>query len=136
MSKESQGVSVLPESECWKLLSSVAVGRLITSVEGQPAVFPVNFVVRDRAVLFQTAEGTKLVSTAINNQVLFEADDFDSAEGWSVIVNGTAQILDSDEGTAEAESAGLRSWTPTVKPHFVKIRSLRVTGRRFAFAGS
>ena len=43
-------------------------------------IFPVNFVVQHRTVLFRTAEGTKLVSAAINNRVLFEADDHNVAE--------------------------------------------------------
>jgi len=93
MSTESQPISILSETECWNLLSSVALGRLVTSVDGQPEIFPVNFVVQHRTVLFRTAEGTKLVSTAINNQVLFEADDHGVTEGWSVIVKGQARIL-------------------------------------------
>jgi nitroimidazol reductase NimA-like FMN-containing flavoprotein (pyridoxamine 5'-phosphate oxidase superfamily) len=133
MSIESQPISILPESECWNLLSSVALGRLVTSVDGQPAIFPVNFVVQRRTVLFRTAEGTKLVSAAINNQVLFEADDHGIEEGWSVIVKGTARILRTDEDINAAERAQLLPWTATVKQHYVRIRPLSVTGRRFFF---
>ena len=97
MSIESQPISILSETECWNLLSSVALGRLVTSVDGQPAIFPVNFAVQRRTVLFRTSEGTKLVSAAINNQVLFEADGHGVTEGWSVIVKGTARILRTDE---------------------------------------
>jgi hypothetical protein len=35
-----------------------------------PEIFPVNFVTPRRAVLFRTAEGTKLVSAAINDKHL------------------------------------------------------------------
>jgi uncharacterized protein len=133
MSGESQPISILSETECWNLLSSVALGRLITSADGQPEIFPVNFVVQHRTVLFRTAEGTKLVSTAINNQVLFEADDHGVTEGWSVIVKGTAHIVRSDEEIHEADRAQLLPWTATVKQHYVRIRPLRVTGRRFIF---
>ena len=82
-------VTILSASESWDLLSSVAVGRLVTSVDGRPEIFPVNFAVQNRTVLFRTAEGTKLVSAVMNNQVLFEADAYDAEEGWSVIVRGT-----------------------------------------------
>ena len=133
MSEESQPISILPESECWNLLASVALGRLVTSVGGEPEIFPVNFVVQHRTVLFRTAEGTKLVSAAINNRVLFEADDHHVAEGWSVIVKGTASTLRSDEEIDEAEQAQLLPWTATVKQHYVRIRPLSVTGRRFVF---
>lgn len=81
MSNQTQLASVLPESECWQLLSSTSLGRLITSVDNQPEVFPVNFAVQNRTLLFRTAEGTKLVSTAINHHVVFEADDHDDAQG-------------------------------------------------------
>jgi nitroimidazol reductase NimA-like FMN-containing flavoprotein (pyridoxamine 5'-phosphate oxidase superfamily) len=133
MSTESQPISILSETECWNLLSSVALGRLVTSVDGQPEIFPVNFVVQHRTVLFRTAEGTKLVSAAINNQVLFEADDHGVTEGWSVIVKGQARILRSDEEIGEAERGQLLPWIATVKQHYVRIRPLGVTGRRFVF---
>ncbi len=133
MSEDVQPISVLSESECWKLLSSTALGRLVTSVDGEPAIFPVNFVAQNRTVLFRTAEGTKLVSTAINNRVLFEADGHDEVEGWSVIVKGMARSLRSDEEIAEAERAQLLPWIATVKTHYVRIVPVSVTGRRFTF---
>src|SRR5512144_1639588 len=134
MSGDGEPVSILSVSECWELLSSVALGRLVTSVDGRPEIFPVNFAVQNRTVLFRTAEGTKLVSAAINNQVLFEADAYDAAEGWSVIVRGTTRTLRSDEEIEEAERAGLKPWTPTVKAHYVRIAPIiSITGRRFRF---
>ena len=54
-------------------------------------------------MLLRTAEGTKLISAAINNNVLFEADDHNVAEGWSVIVKGMARLLRTDEEIDEAE---------------------------------
>ncbi|BBY89264.1 pyridoxamine 5'-phosphate oxidase family protein [Mycolicibacterium tokaiense] len=136
MSNQTQLASVLPESECWQLLSSTSLGRLITSVDNQPEVFPVNFAVQNRTLLFRTAEGTKLVSTAINHHVVFEADDHDDAQGWSVIVKGFSQILHADEDIAAAEQTGLRPWVATDKQHFVRIKPMRVSGRRFLFESS
>ena len=86
-----------------------------------------------RTVLFRTAAGTKLVSAAINNEVLFEGDDHGLTEGWSVIVKGTARILRTDEEIHEAERAQLLPWIATVKQHYVRIRPLSITGRRFRF---
>ena len=133
MYEDSQSISILSETECWDLLSSVALGRLVTSVDGQPEIFPLNFVVQHRTVLFRTAEGAKLVSAAINNRVLFEADDHGVTEGWSVIVNGTARMLRTHEEIDEAERAQLLPWTATAKQHYVRVRPLSVTGRRFVF---
>jgi uncharacterized protein len=133
MTTHDSPVTILSESECWRLLGSQALGRLVTSVGGQPEIFPLNFVVQHRTVLFRTAEGTKLVSAAINNRVLFEADDHNVAEGWSVIVKGIARTLRTDEEIGEAERAQLLPWTPTLKPHYVRIAPTQVTGRRILF---
>jgi uncharacterized protein len=133
MPTESDPISILSATESWNLLSSVTLGRLVTSGDGQPEIFPVNFVVQHRTVLFRTAPGTKLVSAAVNNQVLFEADDHGLTEGWSVIVKGTARMLRADEEIEEAERAQLLPWIATVKQHYVRIRPLSITGRRFRF---
>ncbi|MCV7099011.1 pyridoxamine 5'-phosphate oxidase family protein [Mycobacterium palustre] len=127
------GVTILPQHECWDLLAGVTLGRLVTSVDGQPKIFPVNYVVQHRTVLFRTAAGTKLVSTAINNRVLFEADDHNVAEGWSVIVEGRAHSLRRDEEIEQAERAQLLPWTKSEKTHYVRVIPETVTGRRFRF---
>ena len=133
MSVTDGGASILPVHECWDLLAGVTLGRLVTSVDGRPEIFPINYVVQRRTVLFRTAEGTKLVSTAINNHVLFEADDHNVAEGWSVIVRGTARSLRSQEEIEEAERAQVLPWTASEKTHYVRIVPEAVTGRRFRF---
>ncbi|MCV7268047.1 pyridoxamine 5'-phosphate oxidase family protein [Mycobacterium doricum] len=59
--------------------------------------------------------------------------DHNVAEGWSVVVKGVARILHDADELAEAERAQLLPWTSTVKQHYVRIRPLGVTGRRFVF---
>jgi nitroimidazol reductase NimA-like FMN-containing flavoprotein (pyridoxamine 5'-phosphate oxidase superfamily) len=125
--------TVLPVHECWDLLAGVTLGRLVTSVDGRPEIFPVNYVVQRRSILFRTAEGTKLVSTAINNHVVFEADDHNVAEGWSVIVKGTARSLRTDEEIEEAERAQVLPWITSEKSHYVRVIPETITGRRFQF---
>jgi nitroimidazol reductase NimA-like FMN-containing flavoprotein (pyridoxamine 5'-phosphate oxidase superfamily) len=136
MPEANQPVVILPESECWNLLRTVSLGRLVTSVDGNPEIFPVNFAVQRRTLLFRTAEGTKLVSTAINRDVVFEADDHTTAEGWSVIVRGVARTVRDHDDVEEAERAQLLSWPATVKQHYVRVLSRKVTGRRFRFGPS
>lgn len=72
-------------------------------------------------MLFRTAAGTKLVSAAINNRVLFEADDHNVAEGWSVIVKGTARMLRTQDEIEEAERAHVLPWTAMSKLHYVRV---------------
>ena len=132
-SQSDDGAIILPVHECWDLLASVTLGRLVTSVDGHPGIFPVNYVVQRRTILFRTAEGTKLVSAAINNEVVFEVDDHNVAEGWSVIVKGTARSLRTDEEIEDAERAQVLPWTTSEKSHYVRVIPQMVTGRRFQF---
>jgi len=133
MTSTPDSVTLLSEDDSWKLLSSVALGRYVTTLAGRQEIFPVNFVVQRHTVLFRTAEGTKLFSALANNQVLFEADDHNVAEGWSVIVRGTARIMYGSAEIDEAERAGLYPWTATEKLRFVRITPREISGRRFAF---
>ncbi len=133
MSDAGDPITVLSESESWNLLASVALGRLVTSVDGQPEIFPVNFAVQNRTVLIRTAEGTKLVSSVINDRVVFESDEHTFDEGWSVIVKGMARPLRTEKEIEEAERAHLLPWTATSKRHYVRVIPTQITGRRFRF---
>ena len=124
---------MVSNAECWQLLSGRSLGRLATSIGGQPEIFPVNFVVQNHTVLFRSAEGTKLITIVMNNLVAFESDDHDNACGWSVIVKGKAHILETFADIQEAEDADLRSWISTLKQRFVRIVPSEITGRRYTF---
>ena len=133
MTVEQGPVKVLGHEEAWDLISSVSLGRLVTSVSNQLEIFPVNFVTQNGTLLFRTAEGTKLFSTVMNDRVLFEADDHTVGEGWSVIVRGTARILTTAEELHDADRAQLMPWVATEKLRYVRITPDEVSGRRFQF---
>lgn len=134
MSTAGEPTTILSDAESWQLLSSMALGRLITCVEGHPEIFPVNYVVQRKTVLFRTAErATKLFTVVMNNQVAFEADDHNVSEGWSVIVKGWAQVLNAPSEIQEAERAQLLPWTHGVKSRYVRIIPSEISGRRFRF---
>ena len=130
---DAQPITYLNEHESWALLSSMTLGRLATSVEGQPDIFPVNFVVQRRTILIRTAAGTKLLSTHVNPRVAFEADDHDFEEGWSVVVKGVVHEVTNSAELADAERAQVLPWTATVKQRYLRIAPTQVTGRRFQF---
>ncbi|MGV0743159.1 pyridoxamine 5'-phosphate oxidase family protein [Mycolicibacterium sp. XJ870] len=125
--------SVLGEDESWHLLSSVALGRFVATIGTRIEIFPVNFVVQHRTVLFRTAEGTKLITALMSDKVLFEADDHNILNGWSVIVRGTAEMLETPEEIADAERAQLLPWTANEKRRYVRITPKEISGRYFTF---
>jgi nitroimidazol reductase NimA-like FMN-containing flavoprotein (pyridoxamine 5'-phosphate oxidase superfamily) len=135
MSADDAPVTLLSEDECWSLLSSMSLGRLVTMLAGKPEIFPVNFVTQRRTVLFRTAHGTKLYSAVMGDWVAFEADYHDAplTSGWSVIVRGRAHLLTANADILEAEEAPLRSWIATLKPIYVRVIPEEITGRRFKF---
>src|ERR1700739_2127931 len=133
MSADNDAVTVLSEDECWSLLSSTSLGRLVTILGGKPEIVPVNFAAQRRTVLFRTAQGTKLYSAVMSDQVAFEADAYTAAEGWSVIIQGRAHLLSAYAELLDAEEAPLLSWPATSKPHYVRVIALEITGRRFKF---
>ncbi len=118
--------------EAWDLLRSAPVGRLATVIDRQPDIFPVNFIVEDSAVIFRTAEGSKLLQVTINARVAFQADEWVTDTGWSVVVKGTAtEVEDADE--RDRVERLLHPWVATAKTHVVRIDVDEIEGRRFAF---
>ncbi|QEE61175.1 pyridoxamine 5'-phosphate oxidase family protein [Salinibacterium sp. dk2585] len=123
-------ITSLSDDECWGLLPTSQLGRLAVSVGGSPDIFPVNYVVDGRSVVFRTAEGTKLLELTINSNVAFEADGWDELTAWSVVVRGTARQLERQRDILRADELPLRPWTPTLKYIYVRISPEVVTGRR------
>ena len=95
--------------------------------------FPSTSSSKRPTVLFRTAEGTKLLSVVINKHVAFEADGHSLDEGWSVIVQGAAEVLSTSAEINEADRAGLRPWIATLKLRYVRIHAATISGRRFRF---
>jgi uncharacterized protein len=122
--------------QCWELLAASVVGRLALIVDGHPEIFPVNFVIEHRSIVFRSAAGTKLWQTGKETPAAFEIDgyDADSQEAWSVVARGTTAIVDSDVEQAAADALGLEPWEPGEKSHYIRLSLQVLTGRRFKVA--
>lgn len=123
----------LSEDETWKLIEGTKHGRLVVTVAGEPDIFPVNYAVDNRKLYLRTAPGNKLAELTINSKVLFETDGILSEEAWSVVVRGTARVLEQSADIAVAEALGLKPWVPTLKDFYVEIAPTSVSGRHFQF---
>ncbi|WP_329853514.1 helix-turn-helix domain-containing protein [Streptomyces sp. SP18ES09] len=84
----------IDEAECWGLLDDHGVGRVALEGQDGPVLFPVNYRVVDREIVFMTAADSALVrASAGGTEIAFEQDRLDEAfsQGWSVLVVGTAR---------------------------------------------
>lgn len=93
----------LSASECAGLLAAGRFGRLAVVWDGQPMIFPVNYLYKDGVIVFRTNRGTKLAG-ADHSRVAFEIDGVhpDGRSGWSVVVRGRAyEITEAFGGSAE-----------------------------------
>jgi nitroimidazol reductase NimA-like FMN-containing flavoprotein (pyridoxamine 5'-phosphate oxidase superfamily) len=123
----------LDDEQSWKLIDSTKHGRLVVTVAGEPDIFPVNYLASGRKLFLRTAPGNKLAELTINSKVLFETDGVLSEEAWSVVLRGTARVLDQSADIAAAEALGLKPWVPTLKDFYVEITPTSVSGRHFQF---
>ena len=129
--------TVLPVSEeqCWKYLRGQLIGRLAIVVAGRPEIFPVNYAVGEKSIVFRTAPGSKL-AYGPGSVACFEIDGFDqhAREGWSVVAVGRLEEI-SDAG--DARSLALRELridplAPGARLHWIALHAEQVTGRYFA----
>ena len=98
----------LSEEECLSLLAGVEYGRVaVVTADGHPEIFPVNFALEGRSVVFSTGSRL-LIARAPLGHIAFETDSIDPTthEGWDVVVSGEGgDITDSiDEGSVTARS--------------------------------
>lgn len=120
----------LSRDECWDLLKKHEFGRLAFHLAGEVHITPINYAVDGSTLLFRTAEGNKLLGVVMNEDVAFEIDDYSSAEAWSVILRGSARVLEGQEAY-RADNVPLRPWVPTEKHNVVEISPTEMSGRRF-----
>jgi len=126
------GLEVLDTEQCLALLRRIELGRVAVCTAGFPAIFPVNFRLLDRSVVFRTGEGTKLNSAIWNAGVAFEADAVNSVFelGWSVMIVGRAEEIVDPTEIAETVQMGLRPWAPGSRSHVIRIQGDSISGRR------
>ncbi len=127
------GLETLPFEACLRLLASVPVGRVGFYSDGELVVLPVNHVLDGQDVVFRTAAGSKLSAAEGKNLVAFEADDYDpqTRSGWSVLVNGRAEVVYDEGEVQRLARLGLHPWvTAVARPFWIRIRPTSVSGRR------
>lgn len=133
MDVDALGLEILSRPQCLRLLRRRTVGRVVLTIDGCPAAFPVNFGLLDDDVVFRSAAGTKLAAASDGTVLGFQVDRIDPVlqSGWSVLLQGPASVMTDPAEIERARRLRLRPSAPGERPHYVRIRGDRVSGRRF-----
>jgi len=126
-------LDALAEPECWRLLDDHGVGRIAFLAEpgATPHILPLNYAVRDHALVMRTRQGSLLDTTAGRSAgglpASFEVDHIDDAEreGWSVLLRGSVVLAGAADEPGEVEP-----WAGGVRVRRVRLTPQAVTGRR------
>ncbi|MEO8093614.1 MAG: pyridoxamine 5'-phosphate oxidase family protein [Pseudolysinimonas sp.] len=127
---ETPPIARLTEAECWAFLHRSGRGILATAADAHADIFPVNYLVDGRTLLFRTATGTKLDEVEAAPNVAFEIDGHDGDGYWSVVIRGTAELLSDEVDIIGSGALELVTWTHGEKRNFVRITPTSVQGRR------
>ncbi|MFE2178975.1 pyridoxamine 5'-phosphate oxidase family protein [Kitasatospora sp. NPDC059462] len=122
----------LSEPECWLLVGTHGVGRVGLPGTPAPAVYPVNYAVDGRTIVYHTSP-RGAAAAPDGSPVSFQADHIDDrlTEGWSVLMLGAAQHVDDPEEEGRlARLPGSTPWAGGDRPLWVRITPDEVTGRR------
>jgi Pyridoxamine 5'-phosphate oxidase len=132
----------LTEGECWHLLGTVSLGRVVFTQRAMPAIRPVNHLIEERKIIIRTHLGAAIAAPALSGTlgehgkpfgsvVCYEADEIDSVRhtGWSVIATGLARLV-TDPALVKRYSDGLTPWIAGELNQVVEIEPRFINGVR------
>lgn len=136
-----RGTGHLGDSECWRYLRSVAVGRLaVVDEDGVVDVHPVNHAVDRNSLLLWTPDGTTVRGSTTGRDVAYEVHGVDDVPGgagtaWSVVLRGRAEVVTDGAGSLLVPAPAPVPGRGGPQAWFVRV-SGAATGRRFAVTGA
>jgi nitroimidazol reductase NimA-like FMN-containing flavoprotein (pyridoxamine 5'-phosphate oxidase superfamily) len=123
----------LTVDQCQSLLTQNRMGRVAVSIRALPVVLPVTYGLVDGAIVFCTFRGPRLPDALAGTVVAFEIDDYDAdtREGWSVLVQGRAEVIADPAVLGAALALGLEPWSPDGEPNrYVQLPPTVISGRQ------
>ena len=128
----------LDDAESLRLIAPGGIGRIVFMGRYGLTVLPVNYKMYNGAIMFRTSQNSPTgedLQTGIAHaeySVAFEIDEIDPVrrEGWSVLIQGPAHPMTTDEERAEVEECGVRPWPGGEKEQAIRITPSRIAGRR------
>jgi uncharacterized protein len=127
------GLRVLTFDECLRRLAECPVGRIAFLSDGEIAVLPVNHTVQGLNIYFRTQGGSKIEAAVNGDRVSFQVDSYNprAKNGWSVLVQGTAEVVSDPDELRRLEPIAREPWVPADPSEmtWIRIRSTAITGR-------
>jgi nitroimidazol reductase NimA-like FMN-containing flavoprotein (pyridoxamine 5'-phosphate oxidase superfamily) len=134
----------LTEDECWRLLASASIGRVVFTHHAMPAIRPVNHLIDGRKIIIRTHLGAAIASRATEQSadshgktcgsvVCYEADELDPVRhtGWSVIATGLARLV-ADPADIARYATAVEPWIAGDMNQVVAIEPQIISGIRLA----
>lgn len=119
-------------AECLAYLRPGGVGRFLYVAGRGPVAVPVNYRMLGDAVIFRTGRDSGIAAAIGQQPVSFSVDHLDSvlAEGWSVLVSGSARIVTDPDELDEVITLGIEPWAGGERDAYVRLTPGEITGRR------
>ena len=132
MDFDPNGLEVLADDECLRLLGSRSFGRIGITSGALPMILPVNYHLAGRHILFRTGRGSKLDAATRNAVVAFEVDDADPVDhsGWSVLAIGVARDLTDVLEQMTFDATEIPRWASGEGDRVVVVVAELLSGRR------
>ncbi len=131
MYSDGSALRQLTRDDCFRLLATAPIGRIIYTRQALPAVELVNFALESGDIIIRTDRSGKLAAATRGAIVAFEADALDPEHrsGWSVTAIGPSREVTDAAEIARLEQIGLTSWPPGQREHYIRISPQLLNGR-------
>ena len=131
---EARHLVEVGRDEALELLAGVRVGRLVFTDHALPAIRPVNHLLDNGQIIIRTRLAAS-VTDATGMVVAYEADELDPIRrlGWSVVVTGTARIIDDPQRIVRY-TREVQPWVVLPMDVVIGIQPEIVSGYRFVVA--
>jgi nitroimidazol reductase NimA-like FMN-containing flavoprotein (pyridoxamine 5'-phosphate oxidase superfamily) len=121
----------LSREQCFDLLGTQQVGRVVFCDDHGPLALPVSYVVQDETILVRTEPMNTLARHLRESATCaFEVDEIDPTlhSGWSVLVRGSASTVRHLSPDPQARWPG--PWAPGERHLLLRITPDELSGRR------
>jgi transcriptional regulator with XRE-family HTH domain len=128
----------LSHDECQALIAAGGVGRLLFDQEGRgPVAMPGNYRMDGEDVVFRTESDGAVAAGIRGGTVSFDVDHLDDAlaEGWSVLLTGTASVISDPAEQERVAGLAIEPWAGGERLTYVRLRPSQVTGRAIRARG-